>query len=159
MTYLKSTTGRSYVANGKVIPANTKPEWLAISKDEFENIKKNVVIKGLIATGGIIVTDKEPSEMSRTPGALLNANGKLKQELADAKAALEKLKAEKESLLQGNEAAQALEAAQKELAEVKAELEGQKAKYEALDKEAKEVIADLTAKLANAKKTKKGQDE
>lgn len=155
MRYLKSTSGRSYVVNGKVIPPNSKPEWLGVNNDEFEAIKKVVVINGLIASGGILVTDKEPAEMARTPGALLNANGKLKQENAELKAELEKLKAEHETALQGNEAAQALEASRAEAEGLRKELEEQKAAYAALEQEAKTTIADLNEKIASLKQSTK----
>ena len=57
MKWLKSTTDKSYTAQGKTIPAsNSAP--LAVSDTVFESITSMKVIASLIKTGGIIVLDK-----------------------------------------------------------------------------------------------------
>lgn len=57
MKWLKSTTDKSYTAQGKTIPAsNSAP--LAVSDTVFESITSMKVISSLIKTGGIIVLDK-----------------------------------------------------------------------------------------------------
>jgi hypothetical protein len=57
MKWLKSTTDKSYTAQGKTIPAsNSAP--LAVSDTVFESITSMAVIASLIKTGGIIVLDK-----------------------------------------------------------------------------------------------------
>ena len=57
MKWLKSTTDKSYTAQGKIIPpSNSAP--LAVSDSVFESITSMKVIASLIKTGGIIVLDK-----------------------------------------------------------------------------------------------------
>lgn len=57
MKWLKSTTDKSYTAQGKIIPpSNSAP--LAVSDTVFESITSMKVIASLIKTGGIIVLDK-----------------------------------------------------------------------------------------------------
>jgi cell division protein FtsB len=57
MKWLKSTTDKSYTAQGKIIPpSNSAP--LAVSDSLYESIASMKVIASLIKTGGIIVLDK-----------------------------------------------------------------------------------------------------
>lgn len=57
MKWLKSTTDKSYTAQGKIIPSsNAAP--LAVSDSLYESIASMKVITSLIKTGGIIVLDK-----------------------------------------------------------------------------------------------------
>ena len=149
MKFYKSTSSRSYSVNGLVIPANNNPHWLTVSNDKATELERVAVVKGLIKAGSILVTDKEPAELARTPGKLLNTNNQLATENATLKAEIEKLKAEKDAVLQGNEAAQALEAAQKEAEDLKHQLEEQQKQYDALKAEAEETIASLKKKKVN----------
>jgi len=57
MKWLKSTTDKSYTAQGKIIPSSTSAP-LAVSDTVFESITSMKVIASLIKTGGIIVLDK-----------------------------------------------------------------------------------------------------
>lgn len=93
MKYLKSTSTKAYQIDGQVIPPNTGSNWLQLPNDKAAELEKVPIIKGLIKAGGILITDREPAELSRTPGKLLNANNQLAVENANLKAELEKLKA------------------------------------------------------------------
>lgn len=57
MKWLKSTTDKSYTAQGKIIPPSESAP-LAVSDTVFESITSMKVIASLIKTGGIIVLDK-----------------------------------------------------------------------------------------------------
>lgn len=107
MKWLKSTTDKSYTAQGKVIPPATQAP-LAVTEDVYTKITGMAVIQSLIKTGGIIVLEKytDPTSTSNNRLAVLKEeNTKLQArnkelEAAEAKAKkFDELKAEAEQTI------------------------------------------------------------
>lgn len=119
MRYLKSTTQKSYMLNGKKIPqcVTKDNEWLALNDSAYAEFSKVSVVASLIKSGAIIVTDKEPTTPTKQVSQLTQVNAQqameittlheeiagLKKQLADSansaevdtlKAALEKQRAD-----------------------------------------------------------------
>lgn len=112
MKWLKSTTDKSYVAQGKVIPPATQAP-LAVTEDVYTKITGMAVIQSLIKTGGIIVLEKytDPTSASNNRLAVLKEeNTKLQArnkelEAAEAKAKqFDELKAEAEQTIADKDA-------------------------------------------------------
>ena len=140
MKWLKSTTSKSYTAEGKTIPAmNQTP--LAVSDELFDRIAKMAVIKSLIKTGGIIVLDKY-TEAGVSSDAKLEKIRTLSTENENLRAKVAQLEAAaKEPSTETSEA------------EIKlAELE---AKYAQLEAEANQKISELATELEEARAPKK----
>lgn len=142
MKWLKSTTDKSYTAQGKVIPsANSAP--LAVSDTVFESITSMKVIASLIKTGGIIVLDKysDPQVSSKDQVKLQQLhteNAKLHEEIERLKASQPKeedlLKASQYDELKA-EAEKALADKDTEIAELKAQLAKKSSKSKSEDAE------------------------
>lgn len=143
MKYLKSTSSRSYVYDGKVIPSNTETKWLLVDNSLYEKWEKTPVIKSLVRNGHILVSSKEPSEMASSTGQLVNTATALKAENAKLKAQVTKLQEEAKNLLSESDSAAAMQALRDELAKVQEENKKLTDDYKALEKEAKEQIAQL----------------
>ena len=135
MKWLKSTTQKTYLIDGKKIPACVTPdnEYLALSDDGYVTLKKNKVIASLIEGGAVLVTDVEPMSPSKQASVLTQEKALLIKENTELK---EKLKEAEDS-----------SALRAELDSTKSELASLKKKYAALEKEAKETIAELEAQL------------
>lgn len=112
MKWLKSTTDKSYVAQGKVIPPATQAP-LAVTEDVYTKITGMAVIQSLIKTGGIIVLEKytDPTSASNNRLAVLKEeNTKLQArnkelEAAEARAKqFDELKAEAEQTIADKDA-------------------------------------------------------
>lgn len=129
MKWLKSTTDKSYTAQGQVIPPATHAP-LAVSEDVYTKITGMAVIQSLIKTGGIIVLEKytDPTSVSNNKLAVL------KEENTKLQAHIKALEADAEKA--------------KQFDELKAEAEQAIA-----DKDAE--IESLKAQLAEAQKSKK----
>lgn len=140
MKWLKSTTMKSYSLAGKVVPqcVTSDNKWLALSDSDYAAFAKNAVIASLINAGAILVTETEPSSPTQQVSKLTNEMAHLIRENTELK---EKLKAAEDG-----------SAVQAELDSTKAELEAMTAKYNALEKEAKETIANLKKQLKEATK-------
>lgn len=129
MKWLKSTTDKSYTAQGKVIPPATQAP-LAVTEDVYTKITGMAVIQSLIKTGGIIVLEKytDPTSVSNNKLAVLKEENT-------------KLQAQVKAL-------EASEAKAKKFDELKAEAEQAIASKDA-------EIESLKAQLAEAQKSKK----
>lgn len=123
MKWLKSTTDKSYTAQGKVIPPATQAP-LAVTEDVYTKITGMAVIQSLIKTGGIIVLEKytDPTSVSNNKLAVLKEeNTKLQAHIKELEADAEKakqfdaLKAEAEQTIAGKDAE--IEALKAQLAE------------------------------------------
>jgi len=141
MKWLKSTTDKSYTAQGKIIPpSNSAP--LAVSDTVFEGITSMKVIASLIKTGGIIVLDKYSD-----PQADSSEQRKLQQ-------------------LQSENTRLADKVRELEASKPSTEVEEKAAKFDELKAEAEQTIAakdteieKLKAELAKAKKSAKKDSE
>lgn len=128
MKWLKSTTDKSYTAQGKVIPPATQAP-LAVSEDLYAKITGMAVIQSLIKTGGIIVLEK----YTDPTGASNNRLAVLKEENTKLQAHIKALEADSAKAKQFDalkaEAEQALANKDAEIESLKAQLaESQKAK-------------------------------
>lgn len=139
MKWLKSTTQKTYLIDGKKIPACVTPnnDYLALSDDAYTRLKQNKVIASLIEGGAIIVTDVEPMSPTKQASVLTQEKALLIKENTELK---EKLKAAEDN-----------SAMRAELDSVTAELKESQKKYKALEKEAKETIANLNSEIAELK--------
>lgn len=90
MKYVKSTTQKEWVAAGKVIPACVTKDnrYLKIEDEEWDKIAEIPVIKALIKSGGIFVSDKTPTDLQESSTELKVTNAELKAEIAQLKAQL-----------------------------------------------------------------------
>ena len=138
MKWLKSTTDKSYTAQGKIIPpANSAP--LAVNESVFEQITSMKVIASLIKTGGIIVLDKYSDPQA-------NSSEQKK---------LQNLQLENTKL---NDRIRELESQ----AQPDPEIEKKAAQFDELKAEAEKTIADKDAEIeklkAQLEKAKKGEE-
>lgn len=159
MKWLKSTTDKSYTAQGKIIPSsNSAP--LAVSDTVFESITSMKVIASLIKTGGIIVLDKyrDPqadSSEQRKLQQLQSENTRLADKVRELEASKPSTEVEEKAAKFDElkaEAEQALSAKDTEIDALKAEAE------QALSAKDTE-IEKLKAELAKAKKSAKKDSE
>ena len=136
MKWLKSTTDKSYTAQGKVIPPATHAP-LAVSEDVYTKITGMAVIQSLIKTGGIIVLEKytDPTSVSNNKRAVLKEeNTKLQAHIKELEAGAEKakqfdaLKAEAEQTIADKDAE--IESLKAQLAEAQKSKKSSKAKAE-----------------------------
>ena len=144
MKYLRSTTMKAYVIEGRTINGY-KGEMLALSDGDFTALRKNKVAASLIDAGAIYVTDKAPKDPSKDNIELTNRNAALilqNTKLQEEKAALE-------AQLKATGSADDL---------VKAAIEKQKeedlAEIKALQAEKDARIAELEEQLKTSKKSK-----
>lgn len=138
MKWLKSTTDKSYTAQGKIIPPSTQAP-LAVNEDTYNSIIAMPVIKSLITNGGIIVLDKY-TDMGNTADAQTRKLQSLTAEntkLASRIRELENAQASKKTSKADAKLTAALE-------EKEAELKALQEKYAALEAEANAKIAELS---------------
>ena len=154
MHYLKSTTRKAYVFDGKKIPqAITKDnEFLALTDKEYAEFQKKPVIASLIKSGAVFVTQTAPSKpedqlktATQENARLILENTRLQDELAKAQASsgsteVEELKAALAKQVEESNAALAKQ------------VEEDKAEILALQKEKDKEIAELKKQLAKAQK-------
>ena len=96
MKYLKSTTQKTYLFNGKYIPAAVTKEnnFLQMTNGEFDAFQQNPVVKSLMNAGAIFVTDVAPTRpedqlksATQDNARLILENTRLQDELRKAKEA------------------------------------------------------------------------
>lgn len=92
MKYIKSTTQKSYVIQGKIIPPCVTPrnQTLAVDDSEWYQISTQPVIAALINSGDLLVLDEDPNvredKEARDQVAVLKAqNTALEEELRKLK--------------------------------------------------------------------------
>lgn len=142
MKWLKSTTQKSYIIEGKKIPQCITPnnDYLALSDEGYNNFIKNAVIKSLVNGGAILVTDIEPQSPTQQASTLTKEKAMLIRENTELK---EKLKAAED-----NSAAKVeLETTKAELASLQKKYTALEKKYAELEKEAKDTIEELQGQL------------
>lgn len=66
MKYLKSATNKTYIIDGKIVPAaaNRGNKWLGISDEEYIAVMKKAAVKSLVEAGAILIRDKAPASMT-----------------------------------------------------------------------------------------------
>lgn len=156
MKYLKSTTQKAYTVKGYTIPKCITPknDYLILNDSEYSEIEKIPVIKSLIKAGGIFISDKEPSDSIKNIENLETTNAQLIARATELEAKLKELERRREAGDVVN-IAKIKEDAQ---AEIKAQaIQELQEKQSALDAAQKE-IEELKAQLSS-KKTKKGSAE
>lgn len=161
MKYVKSTTQKEWVAAGKVIPACVTKDnrYLKIEDEEWNKIAEIPVIKALIKSGGIFVSDKTPTDLQESSTELKVTNAELKAEIAQLKAQLKtQLMAQ-----EGNPVLEAkvtelrtlLDAKEKEVTEL---LAAKETEVEALKQEALAELAKKDEEIAKLKKKASNKD-
>lgn len=152
MKWLKSTTQKSYMLDGHLIPqCITKDnDYLSLTDAAYDTFLQNCpVIKSLIKSGAILVTDKEPQTASQQVSHLTTERAQLLQQITNLQIALNVSQKN-----QGNVAE--LDAARTTIAELQASVRNledevalQKQRNEELTKEAQEKIDALEAQLSS----------
>ena len=136
MKWLKSTSDKEYTACGHIIPAVFK-EPIAVNEADYKKITDMAVIKSLIATGGIIALDHYTSQNVTGDAAkqklqvLTTENARLSDRIRELEA-------------QSAASAKKLKSAEDRATNAEHALAALQAKYEALEKEANEKIAELS---------------
>ena len=151
MYYIKSTTQKTYSVLGKIIPAcvTANNEYLQVDSEFVTKMKSMPVIKSLIKSGGIFITDEEPAELKNSLEGLTTSNAALMARNTELQ---EQIKALNSKLTADVNSAEALEAAHKETEDLKAEaVKELQEKQDALDA-ANAEIEKLKKKLAKASK-------
>ena len=140
MRYLKSTTQKSYMLNGKKIPqcVTKDNEWLTLNDTAYAEFTKVSVVASLIKSGAIIVTDKEPTTPTKQVSQLTQVNAQQAMEITTLHEEIAGLK--KQLAGSANSA---------EVDSLKAALEKQRADDLA---EIKQLQADKDAEIAKLKK-------
>lgn len=156
MKYLKSTTQKAYTVKGYTIPKCITPknDYLILNDSEYSEIEKIPVIKSLIKAGGIFISDKEPSDSIKNIENLEATNVQLIARATELEAKLKELERRREA----GEVVNIAKIKEDAQAEIKAqaiqELQEKQAALDAAQKEIEELKAQLSSK-----KTKKGSAE
>lgn len=156
MKYLKSTTQKAYTVKGYTIPKCITPknDYLILNDSEYSEIEKIPVIKSLIKAGGIFISDKEPSDSIKNIENLEATNAQLIARATELEAKLKELERRREA----GEVVNIAKIKEDAQAEIKAqaiqELQEKQAALDAAQKEIEELKAQLSSK-----KTKKGSAE
>lgn len=156
MKYLKSTTQKAYTVKGYTIPKCITPknDYLILNDSEYSEIEKIPVIKSLIKAGGIFISDKEPSDSIKNIENLEATNAQLIARATELEAKLKELERRREA----GEVVNIAKIKEDAQAEIKAqaiqELQEKQAALDAAQKEIEELKAQLSSK-----KTKKGSEE
>lgn len=156
MKYLKSTTQKAYTVKGYTIPKCITPknDYLILNDSEYSEIEKIPVIKSLIKAGGIFISDKEPSDSIKNIENLEATNAQLIARATELEAKLKELERRREA----GEVVNIAKIKEDAQAEIKAQaIQELQEKQNALDAAQKE-IEELKAQLSS-KKTKKGSAE
>lgn len=156
MKYLKSTTQKAYTVKGYTIPKCITPknDYLILNDSEYSEIEKIPVIKSLIKAGGIFISDKEPSDSIKNIENLETTNAQLIARATELEAKLKELERRREA----GEIVNIAKIKEDAQAEIKAQaIQELQEKQSALDAAQKE-IEELKAQLSS-KKTKKGSAE
>lgn len=166
MKWLKSTTQKSWVAscNNKqiIIPQNETADnrWLSLGDDEFAEVSSLPVIASLIKAGGIMVLDQEPEELKNSIPALQVSNTQLKAELDAAKERITTLEAQLKDTNSIDIEAIRDEVRRQCEVEKQQALEEARQKYQQLEAEATQALANKDAEITKLeKKLKKATGE
>lgn len=141
MKWLKSTTNKSYTAQGHTIPGVSQAP-LAVDEATYSKIVEMAVIKSLVKTGQIIVLEKyteEPSKAADARDARIQLLASENERLADRVRELENAAPAEES-----PSKKELKAANKAKEDAEAKLAELQEQYDALKAEAEAKIAELT---------------
>lgn len=142
MKWLKSTSDKEYTACGHIIPAVFK-EPIAVNEADYKKITDMAVIKSLIATGGIIALDHYTSQ-NVTGDAAKQKLQVLTTENARLSDRIRELEAQSAASDAKAVSAKKLKSAEDRATNAEHALAALQAKYEALEKEANEKIAELS---------------
>lgn len=157
MRWLKSTSQKSWVINGKVIPQCVTPhnDYLKINDSEYNEMHKRPVFASLERNGCILVLTEEPAELKNSIEALRGDKAAL---IATNTAQAETIKQLEEQLKQNS-------TVDVDAIKAEAEADKQKALHE-LDEKASGIIADkereiaeLKERLQKAEATKSGKSK
>ena len=142
MRWLKSTSQKSWVINGKVIPQCVTPhnDYLKIDDSEYNEMHKRPVFASLERNGCILVLAEEPAELKNSVEALQGDKAAL---IATNTVQAETIKQLEEQLKQSKAV---------DVAVIKAEAEADKQKaLQELDEKASGIIADKDREIAELK--------
>lgn len=139
MRWLKSTTQKEWVINGKIIPkcVTKDNDYLTVEDTEYNKMLSAPVFSSLVKAGDILVFSQEPAELQNSIASLNTSNSTLKTQNKELKAELEAVKAsvasevEKQVEAFKKEAIAELQAKQEELDKAKAELKALRKKAKA----------------------------
>ena len=164
MKWLKSTTQKSWVAscNNKqiIIPQNETADnrRLALGDDAFAEVSSLPGIASLIKAGGIMVLDQEPEELKNSIPALQVSNTQLKAELDAAKERITTLETQLKDTNPIDIEAIRDEVRRQCEVEKQQALEEAQQKYQQLEAEATQALANKDAEITKLeKKLKKGE--
>lgn len=130
MRWLKSTTQKEWVINGKSIPKCVTKDnaYLAVEDTEYNKMLSAPVFSSLVKAGDILVLSQEPAELKNNIASLNTSNNSLKaqnnalkKELEDTKASVAS-EVEKQVEAFKRDAIAELQAKQDELEKARAEL-------------------------------------
>lgn len=146
MKWLKSTTQKTWYANGKKIPQCITPnnEYLQLEDADYAALEKMPVIASLIRAGGILVLSEEPAELKNSVEVLQGDKAALVAKNTELEARVKELEAQA-----GNAAPVDVDAIKEEaVAELKAEAVAELQKKD-------DEIAELKKQLKAAEKKAK----
>jgi predicted RNase H-like nuclease (RuvC/YqgF family) len=157
MRYLKSTTQKSYMLNGKKIPqcVTKDNEWLTLNDSAYAEFAKVSVVASLIKSGAIIVTDKEPTTPTKQVSQLTQANAKQAMEITTLHEEIAELKKQLAGSANSAEVDSLKVALEKQREEDLAEIKQLQADKDAVIADKDTEIAELKKQLAAAKKGSK----
>lgn len=91
MKWLKSTTQKTWIADGKKIPACITPnnDYLVLDDSAYANMIKSPVIQSLIKAGGILVLDTEPAEIRNSLDNLQESNVQMRARISELETRLQ----------------------------------------------------------------------
>lgn len=154
MKWLKSTTQKTWYANGKKIPQCITPnnEYLQLEDADYAALEKMPVIASLIHAGGILVLSEEPAELKNSVEVLQGDKAALVAKNTELEARVKELEAQASQA--GDAAPVDVDAIKEEaVAELKAEAVAELQKKD-------DEIAELRKQLKAAeKKAKASADE
>lgn len=96
MRWLKSTTQKSWVVDGLVIPPCITQDnrYLKIEDSKYTAISKKPVIASLIKAGAILVCNQEPAELKNSMTNLQSSNAQLTARNTELEARVKELEAQ-----------------------------------------------------------------
>lgn len=153
MKWLKSTTQKAWTVGIEgqqyTIPSTDPSDrFLCIDEVVFTKIEALPVIASLIKAGGIMVLSQEPAELKNSVPVLQVTNTQLQAELDTAKARIIQLEA------------QLKDAANIDIEKIKADaVAAIQKKYDDLEAEAKQVIAEKEEKITKLERKLKKNEE
>lgn len=113
MKWLKSSTAKSWVINGKIVPSNHSTGYLVLEEEDYQTLKASFAVKSLLKTNAILVLKEEPGELKNTVPVLQESNRELEDKLAAKDGQLQQALKEKDELKE-----QAVKELQEKVAEI-----------------------------------------